>query len=270
MRSSKIFILMLLSAFTGNLNAQTPILSTDFESGIPADFSIVDNDGLNPDDQVSEFTTAWISIVDPENTSNTVAASTSFFDPVGTANRWLITPALAMGSYGNFISWTARSHDASFPDDYLVMVSTTDDQLTSFTDTIGYVQEENVDWTFRSVNLSNEGYNNQTIYVAFINTTNDGFKLYMDSLEVWKEDPVGIEEIKQVSSIVYPNPFKDKVSVKSSKMITFIRLWDLTGKLLLSKENSTEISTETLPSGVYMISIETVDGKIETQRLIKN
>lgn len=270
MRSSKIFFSLIVGAISINSNAQTSILSTDFESGIPVEYSIVDNDGLTPDAQVAEYTSAWITVADPDNSANTLAASTSFFDPIGTANRWLITPALSLGTYGNFISWTARSHDASFPDDYLVMVSTTDDELTSFTDTIGYVQEENNDWTYRSVNLSEEGYDGQTIYIAFINTTYDGFKLYLDSIEVWKEDPVGVQELNHHSAVVYPNPFKDKLTITAYQPIAMISLRDLSGKLLLSKENANEIATETLPTGIYLISIETVDGKIETQRLIKN
>lgn len=270
MRSSKIFFSFAVGIFSFNLSAQTSILSTDFESGIPVDYSIVDNDGLTPSAQVAEYTQAWITVADPDNSANTLAASTSFFDPKGTANRWLITPALTLGTYGNFISWSARSHDASFPDDYLVMVSTTDSQLTSFTDTIGYVQEENNDWTYRSVNLSQEGYDGQTIFVAFINTTYDGFKLYLDSIEVWKEDPVGISELNNSNSIVYPNPFKDKVSIDSQQDISAIWLRDLSGKLLLFKENGQEITTENLPSGVYLISFQLNDGKVETQRIIKN
>jgi hypothetical protein len=269
MRSSKIFFLVPTLIIGMGLQAQTAILSTDFESGIPVDYALVDNDGFTPASQVSEYTAAWITVTDPDNSANNIAASTSFFDPTGTANRWMITPALTLGAYGNYISWNARSHDASFPDDYLVLVSTTDDALESFTDTIGYVQEENNDWTTREVNLSEQGYDDQTIYVAFINTTNDGFKLYMDSLEVWKEDPVGVNELNVNKSVVYPNPFKEKVSVRSELLIASIWLTDLSGKRLLEKDNSIEITTETLPSGVYLISIQTIDGKIETQRIIK-
>jgi hypothetical protein len=270
MRSFNVLFLVIVCFATLQLNAQTSLLSTDFESGIPAEYSIVDNDGLIPDAQVAEYTSAWITVEDPNNNLNTIAASTSFFDPVGTASRWLITTALPLGAFGNFISWSARSHDASFPDDYLVKVSTTDEELLSFTDTIGYVQEENNDWTYRSVNLSEEGYDGQTVYIAFINTTNDGFKLYLDSIEVWKEDPVGILELNSTSTTIYPNPFQHKLVIQTNQLISKISLRDLSGKLLLTKEDSHEIATETLPSGVYLISIVMMDGKIETQRLIKN
>ena len=115
-------ILALITFSSLNTFAQTTIISEDFQSGIPVSFSIVDNDGLTPNSAVAEYTSAWISIADPEDNMNMVAGSTSFFEPVGEADRWLITPLLVLGNYGNSISWDAKSHDASFPDDYLVLV----------------------------------------------------------------------------------------------------------------------------------------------------
>ena len=94
---------------------------------------------------ISEFTSAWITTIDPIDSTDTIAASTSYFSPAGTASRWLITPQLSLGAFGNYINWNARSHDPSFPDDYLVLVSTTDSQITSFTDTIGNINEEDLD-----------------------------------------------------------------------------------------------------------------------------
>ena len=41
--------------------------------------SIVDNDFNAPNSQVANFTSAWIGIVDPEDSTNKVAAATSFF-----------------------------------------------------------------------------------------------------------------------------------------------------------------------------------------------
>ena len=117
---------------------QTDIFTTDFQSGIPVNYSIVNNDGLTPNSQVSNFSNAWIALQDPENNLDTIVGSTSFFEPEGTASRWLITPPFALGAYGNLIEWEAKSHDASFPDNYMILVSTTDNQISSFTDTVGY------------------------------------------------------------------------------------------------------------------------------------
>ena len=116
-----------------------------------------------------------------------MASATSYFSPIDTAYRWLITPALNLGAFGNKISWSAKSHDPSYPDDYLVLVSHTDAEPSSFTDTIGNIEEENFEWTNRSVDLSQNGYDDSTIYIAFVLRTFDGFMLYLDDFLVEKD-----------------------------------------------------------------------------------
>ena len=247
---------------------QTSLLSTDFESGIPAAYSLVDNDGFTPNAQVAEYTSPWIHVEDPEDETNHVAGSTSYFSPAGTASRWLITPQLDLGTYGNFISWKAMSHDASFPDDYLVLVSTTTTDLESFTDTIGYVQEEYAEWTTRTVNLSSKGYDGLSIYIAFVNVTNDGFKLYLDDIEAWKEDPVGILENDPIAVTVYPNPFKDEIAVNCDCSISNMKLIDLKGQLI-QQVAVNQLSTESVVPGVYFLQIESNKGSF-TRKVIKH
>lgn len=254
--------------YSVNSFSQVEIHSEDFDSGIPVSYSIVNNDGLQPDAAVGEYTEAWISVADPENTSDMVAGSTSFFSPVGQADRWLITPPLTLGSFGNFISWNAKSHDASFPDDYLVLVSTTDASLSSFVDTIGSVNEEYAEWTSRTVDLSDEGYNDQTIYVAFVNRTNDGFKLYLDDILVRKEDPASISENEILNLVVYPNPVFEVLMVKSIDEIVSIELKDFSGKSV-AYSTGNEMNIIHLPSGVYLATVSTIKGS-RTIKVIKS
>jgi hypothetical protein len=263
----KNLLLFILVSFSLGISAQTVIFSTDFQQGIPANYTIVDNDGNTPDPLVAEYTSAWITVVDPENALDTVAASTSFFTSLDSASRWMITPPLALGAYGNYIKWNAKSHDPSYPDDYLVLVSTTDNQLASFTDTIGYIQEENFEWTNREVNLFTEGYYDQTIYVAFINRTLDGFKLYIDDIEVRKDDATGLQEPNVVSNIVYPNPATDVIHVASTDKIQQLEVLDLNGMRVLSSTDS-YVNVQALPVGIYLVRF-TVNGITTTQRISK-
>jgi hypothetical protein len=248
--------------------AQTVILATDFQLGIPTNYTLADNDGNTPDPLVAEFTSAWITVVDPENALDTVAASTSFFTTMDSASRWMITPPLALGAFGNYIEWNAKSQDPSYPDDYLVLVSTTDNQLASFTDTIGYIKEENFEWTNREVNLFTEGYQDQTIYVAFVNRTLDGFKLYIDDIEVRKDDPVGLHEPSPISFVVYPNPSSDMIFVSGSQNLEKMELLDLSGMLLQITE-STYMNVQAIPTGMYLIRC-TMNGETSTKRFTKN
>ena len=239
--------------------AQTNLLQTDFQAGIPTNYTLLNLDAAAPHPQVLEYASGWITAPDPENTSDTVAAVSSYFENADSANRWLITPQLQLGSFGNFISWEAKSHDPSFPDDYLVLVSTTTTDPSAFTDTIGSVQEENFEWTFREFNLSGAGYNDSTIYVAFVLRTLDGFKLYLDDIQVRKEDPVGLIENKSFDIVVYPNPTSDQISIQNASDFQKLEISDLNGKTLISSLNPS-VQLTALSSGTYLLRCYTTRG----------
>jgi len=258
--------ILLVSIFISNLSfGQIEILSEDFQNGIPLNWTVVNNDFLTPVDPL--YNDAWISIVDPDNSLDTVISSTSYFSTAGNSSRWIITPSLALGAFGNILEWNAKSHDASFPDDYLVLVSSTDNQLSSFNDTVGYIQNENFEWINRSVNLSFEGYNNQSIYVAFINTTLDGYKLYLDSISVTKNSTLLINTLKEDKISFSPNPAKDVIHFQSESPISSISIYSTTGQLLVEQTNPSVAIASLIP-GVYFAEIILNNSKI-TKRFIK-
>lgn len=250
--SISLFALCVLTA-----KAQTEVYNEDFQAGIPAGYTLINNDGLTPHASVSEFSDAWISLADPDNSADTIAGSTSYFDPAGTADRWLITPGITLGAFGNILYWEAKSHDASFPDGYQVLLSTTDTQISSF-DTLHTVIIEIDTWNQRSLNLSELGYDNQTVYIAFANKTNDGFKLYVDDIRVEIEDPVGLTEIGDINLHIYPNPFNEVIRIESEDFIS-ASVFQITGEeALVSK--STLINTSSLQAGNYLVKITTEKG----------
>jgi hypothetical protein len=205
---------LLSIAFIGIISqsqAQTLVYQEDFENGIPASYTLVDNDGLTPNQATADFADAWISLPDPFDSTDTIVGSTSYFEPVGTADRWLITPQITLGAYGNFLYWDGRSHDPSFPDGYFVLASRTDTQLSSFTDTVAIVFAELSTWTLNSASLSDAGLDGETVHLAFVNRTFDGFKLYIDSISVFVDDPVGLEESQKLQVQFGPNPTSDHV-----------------------------------------------------------
>lgn len=263
----KIPTFLFLLLFAAQLHAQTPILSTDFQTGIPSNYTLLNLDAQVPHPQVLEFASGWITTPDPENTADTVAAVSSYFENADTADRWLITPALTLGSFGNFIHWEAKSHDPSYPDDYLVLVSTTTNDTAAFTDTIGSVQEENFEWTFREVNLSTAGYNDSTIYIAFVLRTFDGFKLYLDDIEVRKDDPVGFAEHPTFTFEVYPNPSNDVINIQVSQDFQRLELTSPSGILIRTSEESS-MNINDLKPGPYFLTIYS-NGQSLTKRIVK-
>ncbi len=234
------------------LAAQTIIFSEDFQNGFPAGWQRLDLDMQTPASQVSEYTEAWIIKENPEIPGDSVASSTSYYEPAGTADKWLITPFVTLGAFGNFLSWNAGSHDPSYPDSYRVLISTGDSLPGSFTDTLLTVYDESASWTMHNVNLSEAGYDGQSIFIAFVNITDDGFKLYIDDVQVAIEDPAGIDELPLVSVGVFPNPAQDFLTIESEETVVSYAVRDLSGRLVL-QGTSNKIEVSQLESGHYLV-----------------
>jgi hypothetical protein len=250
--------------------AQTEIYFEDFQSGLPATYTIVDNDGFTPNASVSEYTDAWIAIPDPFDTgnSNQVVSSTSYFEPIGQADRWLITPPITLGAYGNIASWKAQSFDPSFPDGYYVLISGTDTQLSSFTDTLEYIYGEVADSLhYNEANISELGFNNQTIHLAFVNRTNNGFKLNLDDIRVVKDDPAAVSENDLVQITVYPNPTTDVINVRGFQSLDKVQIVSLDGKILIESTQS-KINISELYPGPYIV-ISAGDNTLVRNSIIK-
>lgn len=248
---------------SGSLFGQTNILNEDFETGIPSNWTIYVNDAGVMDTTVYEYAPGWIAVQDPDNPSDTVAAASSFFTTNTQASRWLVTPALNLTSYGNFIKWQTRSFDPSYPDTYLVLVSTTDNQLASFTDTIGYVEYEWEDWTEREVNLTGLGYANQTIYVAFILRTTQGFKLFLNDVQARVDDPLGLSETAQIDVKLFPNPTTDQLNIQCPATVNQLRIMNLSGQEVYTQQNpASAIAVSDLAPGMYLIHLKTALGTV--------
>lgn len=247
--------------------SQTTAFQESFDSGIPATFTMYNVDGLTPDASVAEYTNAWIGKTDPADPTNNVASATSYFSPVGSANRWLVTPAISLGNFGNTLTWQAKSHDASYSESYYVLVSTTDNAMASFTDTLETVFFEDVNWISHSVNLSENGYDGQTVYLAFVLRTYNGFKFYLDSINVEKDNPASVETVQpEVLVSIYPNPATNFVSIQSNLENPVYTFKDINGKIVL-KSNGNKVDIQSLQKGMYIIECANKDAVI-TKRLI--
>lgn len=264
MQKQLLFIVSIF--FTYYSQSQTIIFQEDFQNGITNSWTLIDNDGLTP--VFSEYNNAWVAIVDPVNPLDTVASSTSYFNPTGKANRWLISPQITLGTFGNLLNWNGKSQDASFPDDYMVLISTTGTQITDFTDTLLQVSSENFEWTNRMIDVSSEGYNNQSVHFAFVENTTDGYKLYLDSIIVVKEDPVFLNEISEINFSIYPNPTSSKLIISSSILFDKVTIYNELGQKIITSTYK-EINVSSFENGIYIIELISKN-QISRKRFIKN
>ncbi|MGI8891867.1 MAG: choice-of-anchor J domain-containing protein [Bacteroidia bacterium] len=187
------------------------------------------------------------------------------------ADNWLITPGIEIIDNTAQLHWkSAPRQTPRFMDGYHVLVSTTDNLETSFTDTLmlfaeyllgsgnptpgwtnytfspGYVHGQN--GTYIEFNgdsgaylgvlephtLSLAQYSGQTIYIAFRHRTTDDNLISIDDIMVTGTLNTGISENSSLASLgVYPNPAIDNVQVTYELRATtpiVSTLYDVTGK----------------------------------------
>lgn len=78
-------------------------------------------------------------------------------------------------------------------------------------------------------------------------------------------DNIKINEIK-----IYPNPFKDVITISDVKNSEVVKVTDVSGRIVKTIIKSpSEINLNDLKSGAYFLSIQSKDGKNQTFKVIK-
>jgi len=247
--------------------SQVVLLDEKFTSGIPANWSVINAD--NNTEGLAQFTDAWIKYT---SVFDTCVASTSYYvdsngdeDVLATSADFLITPQLSLLTFGNLLSWDAKSLDGSFPDGYEVLVSTTDGLEGSFTNVLKTVSAESPYWTTYTVNLAEYGFANQDVYIAFKNNTTNGYVLQLDNIKLTADDPASTIE-NSLNINVFPNPFINELNfeVKDFKNVS---IYNVLGELMLIS-NQSKVNVSDLPKGYY-ISVVNVNGIESIIKLVK-
>lgn len=234
--------------------SQTILIQEDFNGGIPTSWQVIDADGHNLHSSMTAFTDAWISYVDG---TDSVAASSSYFDDTLYAADYLILPKQSLQTFSKF-SWESRTVDPAYPDGYYVLLSTTDSNITSFTDTLMTVYAEFYQWNRKSIWLDTMGYANQDVFIAFQNMTQDGFILLLDDIWLEVSDFASIQSQPELEIDIYPNPTTDLIKVKSDETFE-LSVFDLVGEELMSTYGN-EVDVSTLSTGKYILMISTENG----------
>ena len=72
---------------------------------------------------------------------------------------------------------------------------------------------------------------------------------------------------------LFPNPVMDKLYVNVQDKVQFINVVDLSGRKLITAQNSinglTEINTSALESGIYILQLIDSNNKIKNLKFIK-
>lgn len=243
---------------------QTILFEDNFNDGISSDWTLFNQDGLVPVAALVDFDQAWISFLDGDDSA---AASCSYYTASGAANDYLITPKISLGNFSKLV-WTARSFDASFPDGYQVLISTTDSLPSSFTDTLLTVIAENATGNTRSIELDLEGYDNQDVFIAFQNNTENGYVLILDDVSILGAETAFIPSNVVNSISIYPNPATELLQINSAELILNTTVYSVSGQYICHGTAST-IDVSLLENGYYFVDIQTISGK-STMSFVKN
>ena len=142
-------------------------LLESFESGIPANWSV-----LNPDGNRYSWEQMYIS-PHSGNISATIIA-----EPGMQSDDWLITPPLQLSnSTTDAISFWMRSYDVSCPESWEVLISTTNTQPSSFTMIDSGILESS-DYSRKEYNL--DSYGDAVIYFAVRYRSHSNIALSVD------------------------------------------------------------------------------------------
>jgi hypothetical protein len=104
------------------------------------------------------------------------------------AEDWLITPPVTIQAHDSISFWF-NCYDYSYIDDTYLKISTTDNQLASFTTTLLHLWDDGyetgnypIHWTRYAVDLT--PYAGQTVYLAFQHTDDCGDGIFIDDVSV--------------------------------------------------------------------------------------
>jgi hypothetical protein len=203
---------LLLLILATHLQAQpggctpTPIFSENFDniSGItaggpgtyafPTGWLLANVDNNIPDVPVSYVNDAWERREDfANNVADSAMFSTSWYNPLSSADDWAWTPAIGPITANAVLNWNALTYDPLFPDGYEVRVMTSAGgppngstgnigNMVANSTVLFSISAENTTWTARTASLA--AFAGQTIYIAFRNNSNDKFLLVIDDVVV--------------------------------------------------------------------------------------
>ncbi len=75
--------------------------------------------------------------------------------------------------------------------------------------------------------------------------------------------------LSEENTLIYPNPFKNLIKIRTGNKIESIKIMDIYGKVFLSKTGDYSlVDLSDLPNGVYWLSINQSE-KILTKKIIK-
>ena len=123
-------------------------------------------------------------------------------------------------------------------------------------------------WATKTVDLSAyDGLDN--LVLAFVNIGGYGQALYLDNILVESSETLSVANNNIENDLkVFPNPTSDMLTIKTSYDIDKVELYDMLGKRVMKKTNSSELNLNSLSDGIYLLEIY-INNVRTVKRIIK-
>ena len=187
--SKRLFFVMILMLSISQVQAQDTLLYVNFQDSALTPFVTIDND-LLPLEATFQGLNGAFNVIPVNGPNDIRAVGVSAFDGGGTADNWLISPAIMVPDQGARLSWRANSlsGEDSRLESYNVWVSTSGNEIADFTELVAEIESESPNQIMRELVL--DIYSGSTIYVGIQQNGTDKFALALDDFLV-SRSPTG-------------------------------------------------------------------------------
>lgn len=219
-------------------------------------------------------------------------SATSWFNPAGQANNWLMFGPITLAQ-GGILKWYDRTNP-SYRDGYKVYatLSASSPLISSdFVDAPFYTKTSaapsptaatDTTWVQRTAVIP-PAYEMNSIYIAFQHDANDKDVLRIDEILV-VESPLSINENTFVNGVKVtqnsPNPYSNSTSIayelqKNASLVSLF-VYDVTGKVVAeqlegnqqSGKHLVKFNANSLPAGIYYYSLMIDNNFTATQKMV--
>ncbi len=183
MKKTSLLFVMLMVIFMSTKAQFSENFDAVADGAMPSGWTVFNVDGLTPSTNVSWVTNAWVCKLYGDLPTK-AAWSTSWYNPAGTSNDWMFTPAILVPATNPMLTYTVLAQDASYPDGYELRIMTaapTSGNITTSTVLLTVAAAETSP-TVKAIDLT--AYAGQTVYIGWRNNSTDMFMLGVDDVAV--------------------------------------------------------------------------------------
>ena len=122
----------------------------------------------------------------------------------------------------------------------------------------------------QAASTSSAGYG--TLYSAVWQSTGAVLQGNFSNVEITADGQLGSTSVKiGANSLIYPNPVKDMLFVKSEKEFTSYSIYTMAGQMVFSEKISgaTSVNVSRLPVGNYLLKLTDKNGNVENTQFMK-